>query len=552
MDIDKAAKANVLELDNTTVFTPDADYEPATKKYVDDNETTVSVTDNLTSTSTTEALSANQGRALNVAKAAKADVLELDNTVTFTPDADYEPATKKYVDDNETTVTDNLTSTSTTEALSANQGRALNVAKAAKADVLELDNTTAFTPDADYEPATKKYVDDNETTVTVTDNLTSTSTTEALSANQGKVLDENKLNNTIADGTIFIGNGSGIAAAQNISGDATITNAGVVSISDNVITGENIALGSDTAGDLMYYNGTDWVSLNTGTAGQKLIVNSAATAPEWATEAASALTDLTDVNTATATAGNFLVADGTDFESVAMSGDATITDTGIVTISENAVDGTKIQVIGEAEGSMLYNDGTDWVDFPKGTSGQYLKMNSAGTAPEWVTEVSKRIGEFVFAKSGKTEANGYLAVSPGTIVNGATTYPLWASQYTEFVSGNDIVFPSDVAGMFMRNIGGNATTEGNFQDDATAQPNTAFTTNSTGAHTHSYGDYYYYDSGNQANYATGSGDDVGERREANRTTGSDGSHSHSVTGGGDTETRPINRAYQLYTIIDTY
>ena len=31
-----ALKINVLELDNTTPFTPDADYEPATKKYVDD------------------------------------------------------------------------------------------------------------------------------------------------------------------------------------------------------------------------------------------------------------------------------------------------------------------------------------------------------------------------------------------------------------------------------------------------------------------------------------------------------------------------------------
>ena len=37
LDDDKADKTNVLELDNTTVFTPDADYEPATKKYVDDN-----------------------------------------------------------------------------------------------------------------------------------------------------------------------------------------------------------------------------------------------------------------------------------------------------------------------------------------------------------------------------------------------------------------------------------------------------------------------------------------------------------------------------------
>jgi len=32
-----AEKTNVLELDNTATFTPDADYEPATKKYVDDN-----------------------------------------------------------------------------------------------------------------------------------------------------------------------------------------------------------------------------------------------------------------------------------------------------------------------------------------------------------------------------------------------------------------------------------------------------------------------------------------------------------------------------------
>lgn len=31
-----ALKSNVLELDNTTSFTPDSDYEPATKKYVDD------------------------------------------------------------------------------------------------------------------------------------------------------------------------------------------------------------------------------------------------------------------------------------------------------------------------------------------------------------------------------------------------------------------------------------------------------------------------------------------------------------------------------------
>ena len=37
-----ALKSNVLELDNTNPFTPDADYEPATKKYVDDSVSGVS------------------------------------------------------------------------------------------------------------------------------------------------------------------------------------------------------------------------------------------------------------------------------------------------------------------------------------------------------------------------------------------------------------------------------------------------------------------------------------------------------------------------------
>lgn len=38
-----------------------------------------------------------------------------------------------------------------------------------------------------------------------------------------------------------------------------------------------------TAGDTMYYNGTDVVRLGIGTAGQALVVNTGATAPEWGT-----------------------------------------------------------------------------------------------------------------------------------------------------------------------------------------------------------------------------------------------------------------------------
>lgn len=50
----------------------------------------------------------------------------------------------------------------------------------------------------------------------------------------------------------------------------------------NSVDGTKIALGSDTVGDIMYYNGTDWVRLPAGTSGQVLRSNGAA-APSWAT-----------------------------------------------------------------------------------------------------------------------------------------------------------------------------------------------------------------------------------------------------------------------------
>ncbi len=102
-----ALKTNVLELDNAEAFTPDADYEPATKKYVDDNAVesdplySESQAANITAgdiTNLGNLSGTNTGDQDLSAMALKSNVLELDNTASFIPDADYEPATKKYVD----------------------------------------------------------------------------------------------------------------------------------------------------------------------------------------------------------------------------------------------------------------------------------------------------------------------------------------------------------------------------------------------------------------------------------------------------------------------
>ena len=173
------------------------------------------------------------------------------------------------------------------------------------------------------------------------------SDTAAMAANTVKVRDANSSgvpsNKTVADTQLLIGDGTGFTAAA-LSGDVTMTNAGVVTIAnnsidsdhyvdgsidnahlaansvdsdqyvdgsidnahlaDNAVDGTHIALGSDAQGDVMYYNGTDYVRLAPGTSGQFLKTLGASANPAWGT----VVTDTSGAWTSgTATTGKALV-----------------------------------------------------------------------------------------------------------------------------------------------------------------------------------------------------------------------------------------------------
>ena len=106
------------------------------------------------------------------------------------------------------------------------------------------------------------------------------------------------------------------------------------SLTANSVNGTHIALGSDAAGDVMYYNGTNYIRLAKGTATQVLTMNSGATAPEWA-------------------------ADSTNVTGTSVGGDLSGT-VGNAQIASNKVGITELNV----------SDGTD---------GQILKTNGSGT-----------------------------------------------------------------------------------------------------------------------------------------------------------------------------
>ena len=94
-----------------------------------------------------------------------------------------------------------------------------------------------------------------------------------------------------------------------------------------------------------------------------------------------------------ATDAHIMVADGTDFGNVAISGDVTMTNAGVVTIAntsvenamlaDNAVDGTHIAMGSDAQGDVLFYGGTDYERLAAGTSGYFLKTLGSGADPAW-------------------------------------------------------------------------------------------------------------------------------------------------------------------------
>lgn len=114
---------NYISKTNTTSYTPTANYHPATKKYVDDK------------------VAEGSGSGVDLS-----NYLAKDNTTEFTPTADYNPSTKKYVDDKFSSVPliDSYTKTEVDTKL---------------ANYLAKNNLTEYTPTSDYHPATKKFVE---------------------------------------------------------------------------------------------------------------------------------------------------------------------------------------------------------------------------------------------------------------------------------------------------------------------------------------------------------------------------------------------------------
>lgn len=251
------------------------------------------------------------------------------------------------------------------------------------------------------------------------------------------------------------------------------------------------------AGDTMYFDGTQWVRLAKGTAGQVLEMNAGATAPEWDTDDSGGAGSQTPWTSTINADGNSL----TNVASIVGTGSGTtvientaglnITNTPVTiedpltivgtielghasdsTLSRGAagflaVEGKRISSPASAvAGDVQYFDGTEWVRLAKGTAGQVLEMNAGATAPEWDTDDTAAGGE-----------------SAGTVHGSGTPIANAVTLYADTTGTNIIPSTITVSSLTNLNTGSLVVSNANRQITVAGVAHTFPTTASTVART---------------------------------------------------------------------
>ena len=85
-------------------------------------------------------------------------------------------------------------------------------------------------------------------------------------------------------------------------------------------------------------------------------------------------------------------------------------------LANNSINGSKIALGSDAQGDVMYYNGTDWARLAAGTSGYFLKTQGAGANPAW-------------AAAGFTSSNIRLNGNNGSTVNFTSSAQVLVSTY---------------------------------------------------------------------------------------------------------------------------
>ena len=206
----------------------------------------------------------------------------------------------------------------------------------------------------------------------------------------------------------------------------------IIPISENSVTGDKISLIGEQVGDFMYFNGTNWVRGAIGTASQLLSVNAGANGYTW-----------TNALTGSLPNGQILIGDVSNTASPqSLSGDATISNTGVLSLSTGTVTTLKI-----LDGTIALADlASDSVNSSKIVDGSISNTDIANGTIDLTTKVTgilpdANVADNLTISSGTVNATpiGATTASTGAFTtltsNGNSTIGTGAGTTNSFGTG---------------------------------------------------------------------------------------------------------------------
>ena len=312
-----------------------------------------------------------------------------------------------------------------------------------------------------------------------------TSSTSLISSDVTAALGYTPTSTGLTNSFIYVGNASNVAVGVSLSGDATISNLGILAINSNAITnskindvafskitgkpttlaGYTIVMTSNDITTALGYTpgagGTVTGATAAATSGNPIIVSSSSTSPSVDITRANGTTNgylassdfttfsnklanfstmtSTDVTTALTftpiskalSSGQIFIGNGSNFaQAQVLSGDATMTSGGILTINSLAINNAKIndvafnKITGKPASlighgiTMTSNDVTTALGYTPGAGGGTVgSVTAASTAGNPITVSGSSTSPSVDISRANGTTNGYLASSDFTTFN---------------------------------------------------------------------------------------------------------------------------------------